>query len=46
VMIHVRAVYQKEVENALRQGRTLPLADSTLHKIKEMITSEVQKGHS
>ena len=24
VMIHVRAVYQKEVENALRQGRTLP----------------------
>ena len=46
VMIHVRTVYQKEVENALRQGRTLPLAEPTLHKIREMITSEVQKGHS
>jgi spermidine synthase len=46
VMIHVRTVYQKEVENALRQGGTLPLAEPTLHKIKEMIMSEIQKGHS
>jgi spermidine synthase len=46
VMIHVRTVYQKEVENALMQGGTLPLAGPTLHKIREMITSEVQKGHS
>ena len=45
VMIRVRAVYQKEVENALRQGRTLPLAEPTLRHIKEMIMSEVQKGH-
>jgi spermidine synthase len=43
VMIHVRSVYQKEVENALRQGRALPLAGSTLHKIREMITVKVQK---
>jgi spermidine synthase len=46
VMIHVRTVYQKEVENALKHGGTFPLAEPTLRKIKEMITSEVQKGHS
>ena len=46
VMIHVRVEYQKEVENALRQGRTFPLAEPTLHKIKKMITSEVREGHS
>ena len=26
VMIHVRTVYQKEVEDALRQGGTLPFS--------------------
>ena len=46
VMMHVRTIYQKEVENALMQGGTLPLTEPTLHKIREMITSEVQKGHS
>jgi spermidine synthase len=46
VMIRVRAVYQKEVENALRQGRTFPLAEPTLHKIKKMIISKVQKDPS
>jgi spermidine synthase len=46
VMIHVRTVYQKEADNALKQGRTLPLAEPTLRKIQEMIMSEVQKGHS
>jgi len=46
VMIQVRTVYQKEVENALRQGGTFPLAEPTLHKIKKMIASAVRKGHS
>ncbi len=46
VIIQVRAAYQKEVENALRQGGTFPLAEPTLHKIKKMIASAVQKGHS
>jgi spermidine synthase len=46
VMIHVRAVYQKEVENALRQGRTFPLAEPTLHKIKKMVTFLVHKDYS
>ncbi len=46
VMIHIRVVYQKEAENALRQGGGFPLAESTLKRIKEMITSEVQKNRS
>jgi spermidine synthase len=46
VIIHVRTVYQKEVEDALRRGAPLPLAEPTLHKIKEMITSEIQRGYS
>jgi spermidine synthase len=46
VMLHIRAVYQKEVENALRQGGTLPLAEPALRKIKQTIAGEVQKDHS
>ncbi len=46
VMVHIRAVYQKEVENALRQGGTLPLAEPALGKIKETIAGEVQKDRS
>ncbi len=46
VMMHIRAVYQKEIENTLRQGGTFPLAEPTLRKIKEMITSKVQKDQS
>ena len=46
VMMHIRAVYQKEVEEALRKGGTLPLAGPTLRKIKEIITLEVQKEQS
>jgi len=46
VMVHIRAVYQKEVENALRQGGTLPLAEPALRKIKDTIVDEVQKDHS
>jgi spermidine synthase len=46
VMIHIRVVYQKEAENALRQGEAFPLAESTLKRIKKMITSEVQKNRS
>jgi hypothetical protein len=46
VMMHIRAVYQKEVENTLRQGGTFPLAEPTLRKIKETITSKVQKDQS
>jgi hypothetical protein len=45
-MLHIRAVYQKEVENALRQGGTLPLAEPALRKIKQTIAGEVQKDHS
>jgi len=46
VMMHIRAVYQKEVEETLRKGGTLPLAEPTLRKIKEIITLEVQKDQS
>jgi spermidine synthase len=46
VMMHIRAVYQKEVENTLRHGGTFPLAEPTLRKIKEIITLEVQKDQS
>jgi spermidine synthase len=46
VMIHVRAVYQKEFENAVRQGRTFPLAEPTVHKIKKMVTFLIQKDYS
>ena len=46
VMMHIRAVYQKELENTLREGGTFPSEEPTLRKIKEMITLEVQKGQS
>jgi spermidine synthase len=46
VMMHVRSVYQKEVENALGQGGTFPLVEPTLRKIKEMIMLKVQRDHS
>ncbi|HUL30523.1 MAG TPA: fused MFS/spermidine synthase, partial [Thermodesulfobacteriota bacterium] len=44
VMIRLRAIYQKEAENALRRGATLPLAEPTLEKIKEGVVSEVAKA--
>jgi hypothetical protein len=46
VMMHIRAVYQKEAENTLRGGGTFPLAEPTLRKIKDMITFEGQKNRS
>ena len=46
VMTLVQTAYQKEAENALRQGGTLPLAEPTLQRIKEKITSKIQKGYS
>ena len=46
VMMRIRAVYQKEVENALRQGRALPSAEPVLRKIKQTIAAEVQKDQS
>ncbi|HXX36238.1 MAG TPA: hypothetical protein VEM15_17350, partial [Thermodesulfobacteriota bacterium] len=46
VLAHIRAVYQEEVENALRQGGTLPLAESALRKIKDTIAGEVQKDRA
>jgi spermidine synthase len=46
VMVHIRAVYQKEVENALRQGGTLPSAERALRKIKETIAGQAQKNDS
>jgi spermidine synthase len=46
VMALVRATYQQEAEKAFRRGGTFPLAEPTLHKVKEMITSKVEKGPS
>jgi spermidine synthase len=46
VMAHIRAAYQREVEAALGRERPLPLAESVLHKIRETIAAEVQKGRS
>ena len=46
VLAHIRAVYQEEVENALRQGGTLPLAEPALRKIKDTIAGEVQKDRA
>jgi hypothetical protein len=44
--MHIRAVYQDEVENALKQSGRFPLAESALRKIRETIAIEIQKGHS
>jgi spermidine synthase len=46
VIMHIRAVYQDEVENALKQSGRFPLAESALRKIRETIAIEIQKGHS
>ena len=46
VMARIRGVYQKEVENALRQGRALPSVEPVLRKIKQTIAAEVEKDHS
>jgi len=46
VLLDIRAAYREEVENALRQGGTVPLAESALRKIKGRIAVEVQKNHS
>jgi len=42
VLAAMRAAYQKEAENSLRQGRALPAASETLQKMKDVIGSKVQ----
>jgi hypothetical protein len=43
VLMSIHATYRKEVESAMRQTGTFPLATLTLRKIKEIISLRTEK---
>ena len=43
VLMSIHATYQKEVESAMRQKGMFPLAAPTLKKIKEIISSSIER---
>ncbi len=42
VMARMRTAYQKEAEISLRQRQALPAAEETLHKMRDVISSQLQ----